>query len=271
MPEAEGGGTSAQQSNACRTGQSDSGKNAIGIIGQLAALAVAGYTTAVAITLANKQHEIAKDYLEMSEWWRDYYNSVYRPWEDREIADLNDWNTVEPEYDITMGQTRTTARIQFKNMDYTGIRCTSEYCTGLREAMLKDAHLAEAAATAAMSNVGYQNEKAWVEARNDARWKRILAVLNRGRDMIAENINFMSLSYGIYADLGEQAMQTAGGAIGFLGYARNRRETQYPSLGSVFTTRINPPTPQAPTPAPTRMHPTSGHVATAAGMVPVTE
>lgn len=230
----------------CRHGQTDSGKNAVGTIMELAALAVAGINTAAAITMANQQYEIAKDYLDIAEWWRDWYNTVYKPWEDKELEEI--WNLEEetPEYDITIGRTRTYARMEFKGMDYQGIRCTSEYCTGLRGALLKDAFVAEATATAALSNLGWQNEKAWVEARNDLRWKKILSVANRGRDMIADNVQFTQLAFGIFGDLGKQAGASIGGAIGYLGYSRNRNETKYPGLASQTVIQRRAAQPQQP-------------------------
>lgn len=240
---------------ACNHGQTDSGKNAIGTIMELAALAVAGINTAAAISMANQQYSIAKDYLDIAKWWRDYYNSVYKPWEDKELQEAWDYEEEEPEYDVTIGRTRTYAKIQFKGTDYQGIRCTSEYCTGLRAAMLKDALNAEATATAAMSNLGYNNEKAWVESRSDLRWKRILGVINRGRDMIAENVNFFNLAFNIFGDLTKQATLGAGGAIGFLGYSRNRRETMYPGLASqTVVTKVQKREQQQPQsqPQPTR-------------------
>lgn len=227
-------------STECNKGESDSGKANLGSIFNVLALAVAGYSTAAAISTAQQQYEIAKDYLEIAEWWRDYYNTVFAPWENIELEEVLALVDEEPEYDITIGRTRTAGRIRFKGMDYQAIRCTSEYCTGLRGALLKDAAVAEATAVAALSNLGWQNEKAWVEARNDLRWKKILAVINRGRDMIAENVRFSNLAFGIFGDLTKQAGDAASGAIGYLGYNLYRRETRYPALASQLVERAVP-------------------------------
>lgn len=235
----------------CKKGESNSGKNALGLVWTLLALGVAGYSVASALNTSTKQFDIAKRYLEISEWWRDYYNSVFAPWEDKELEEIQELLDEEPEYDVAIGRTRTAARLRFKGLDYQNIRCTSEYCTGLRAALLKDAALAEATATAALSNLGRQNEQAWIAARNDLRWKKILAVINRGRDMIAENVRFTSLAFGIFGDLTKQAAASAGGAMGFFGYALNRKETQYPVLASQMVTRPQGTDPQpvsAPTP-----------------------
>lgn len=227
----------------CRHGQTDRGKNTVGTIMELAAIAVAGIMTAAAISMATKQYEIAKEYLDIAKWWRNHYNTSYVPWENQELKEAWESEDEVPHYDITIGRTRNLGRMRFKGADYQAIRCVSEYCTGLRGALIKDMFNAEATALAALSNLGYNNEKAWVEARNDLRWKRILGVLNRGRDMIAENIQFSQLAFGIFGDLGKQAAASAGGAIGYLGYSWNRNKTQYPGL-SIATHSVDVQRPQ---------------------------
>lgn len=255
MPDATEGSESSSSSttSSCTKGESDSGKNALALIWAALALGVAGYTTAAAIDTATQQYNIAKRYLDIAEWWRDFYNTVYAPWENVELEEAEALEEEEPEFDITVGRTRTFSRLKFKGLDYQNIRCTSEYCTGLRAALLKDAALAEATAVAASSNLGYQNELAWIEARNDLRWKKILAVINRGRDMIADNVRFSSLAFGIFGDLTKQAAASAGGAMNFVGYALNRKETQYPVLASQLVTR--PYETQQPTAAPAAAQP----------------
>lgn len=276
MPDAVEGSSSTESAtegtgsstSGCRKGESDGGKNELGLIWTLLALGVAGYSIVSALNTSSKQFDIAKRYLDISEWWRDYYKSVFAPWEDKELEEVQKLFDEEPEYDVAIGRTRTAARLRFKGLDYQNIRCTSEYCTGLRAALLKDAALAEATATAALSNLGRQNEQAWVEARNDLRWKKILAVINRGRDMIAENVRFTNLAFGIFGDLTKQAAASAGGAMGFFGYALNRKETQYPVLASQTVMRPQGADPQpvsAPAPVEqpvirsgTRINPATG-------------
>lgn len=214
--------------NVCNHGQSNANKSIVGSIMEAMAIAVAGINTAAAIYIADKQYDIAKDYLDIAKWWRNYYNSTYKPWENKELEEAWALEEEKPMYDITVGRTRTFGRIQSKGMAEAAIRCTSEYCTGLRGALLKDALNAEATSLAALSNLGYRNERAYIEARNDVRWERRANVLNRGRDMIANNIQFSQLSFGIFGDLLTQAGKGAAGAIGYLGYSWNRNETQYP-------------------------------------------
>lgn len=197
---------------------------------EAAAIAVALLNTGAATYLATQQYEIAKDYLDIAKWWRNYYNSTYRPWEDKELEEAWALKEIDPIYDTIVGRTRTYGRLQFKGLAEKSIQCTSEYCTGLREALLKDVINSEATAMAALSNLGYRNERAYVEARNDVRWERRMETLNRGRDMIAQNIQFSKLAFGIFGDLGKQAGLGAAGAVRYLGYSWNKNETQYPTL-----------------------------------------
>jgi len=214
----------------CAVGVSDSGKSTAASILEAAAIAVAGYNTAAAIYYATKQYDIAKDYLDIAKWWRNYYNSTYKPWEDQELAEAWALAREKPFYDITVGRTRNYGNLEFKGMAEKSMQCTSAYCTGLRAALLKDVVNAHSMALGALSNMGFRNERAYVDARDDVRWKRRENVLNRGRDMIAENIQFSNLAAGIYGDLAAQAGQAASGAIGYLGYSFNKNETQFPTL-----------------------------------------
>ncbi|MBQ3569528.1 MAG: hypothetical protein IJA20_02520, partial [Methanocorpusculum sp.] len=134
----------------CKHGQSDSNKGAMGKIMEAAAIAVALLNTGAATYLATKQYEIAKDYLDIAKWWRNYYNSTYRPWEDKELEEAWALKEIDPIYDTIVGRTRTYGRLQFKGLAEKSIQCTSEYCTGLREALLKDVINSEATAMAAL-------------------------------------------------------------------------------------------------------------------------
>lgn len=254
MPDLGGGGVTDYEVGfgACNTGQSDTGKNAIGTIMDAAAVAVAGINTAAAIKMADWQYDIAKQYLDISKWWRNYYNSTYRPWEDVELEEAKALELELPLYDTMVGRSRTYGRLQFKGMAERSAQCTSEYCTGLRGALIKDVMVSEATVLSELSNLGYRNERAYVEARNDVRWKRREETINRGRNLPAGNVQFMQLAYGIFGSLGKQAAMGASGAIGYLGYSWNRNETQFPTLytGQVSTSQTARTAPTPSTTAP---------------------
>lgn len=231
--------------NKCNTGQTDTGKSYIGTIMDAMAVAVAGINTAAAIKMADWQYDIAKQYLDIAKWWRNYYNSTYKPWEDVELREAWELQPETPYYDTAVGRARTYGRLQFKGLAERSVQCTSEYCTGLREALLKDVLNSEATALSQLSNMGYRNERAYVEARNDVRWKRREETLNRGRSLPANNVQFMQLAFGIFGDLGKQAGLGAAGAVGYLGYSWNKNETMYPTL--YRGTAYKRPVPEQPT------------------------
>lgn len=221
-------GYRSSSGNACARGVTNTGKSTFGYIMDAAAGLAALTNTAIAIQIADMQYDIAKDYLDIAKWWRQYYNDVYKPLEDIELAEAWALEKEEPMYDITIGRHRNYARLQYRGVAEKAIQCTSPYCTGLRAALLKDYANAEATTLAALSNMGHRSERSYVEARNAVRWERRREVLNRGRNMIAGNINFSNMSYGIFGSLGAQAQAGAAGAIRYLGYSWNRNEPQYP-------------------------------------------
>lgn len=217
-------------SGKCNIGQTDQGKSTSATIMEAAAIAIAVANTGAATYFADKQYDIAKQYLDIAKWWRNYYKSAYVPWENKELEEAKNLPIEQPYYDVAIGRSRTYGRLQFRGLAEKSIQCTSEYCTGLREALLKDVLNSEATTLAALSNLGYRNERAFVEARNDERWQRRAETLNRGRGMVANNVQFSQLAFGIFGDLGKQAGAGAAGAVRYLGYSWNRNETMYPTL-----------------------------------------
>lgn len=118
-----------------------------------------------------------------------------------------------------------------------GLRCTSAYCIGLRTVLLKDGLIREASTVATMAGLGFRHERSIKDARDDRRWKRREQTLNRGRNMISENVAFANLSAGIFGDLGRQAGEGAAGALYYLGYTGERNTTIYPTMTISRTTR----------------------------------
>lgn len=212
-------------------GPTDSGKSLSASILQAAAIAVAGINTAAAIQMFNKQWDIAKDYYDIAKWFRDWYSNNYQPRENSELAEARALTDETPYYSFSIGSHKVAAKIALaSNADKT-LRRTRAHCTGLRKALAKDGLNMEATAIAAMAGLGYRNERARVDAMNDVNWKRKEQVLNRGRNLLANNVNFAQFASGIFGNLGTQAAAGAGGALYYLGYSSQRRETQYPMTG----------------------------------------
>ena len=214
----------------CNHGTDNTGKRILSAIWDMLPAVVAAYNTGQAINFAMKQHEIAKDYLKISQWWQDYYNAYFKPVEDQELSEAMNLQETTPYYDTMRGRAQTSGRIKFKNAVNKSVQCTSEYCTGLRQQMLYDTLEQQAKVMTVLTGVGYRNERAYYEKRSDVRWERMLNTAKRGRDLPAQAINSAALAYGIYGGLGQQAAKGAEGAAAAAGYLWNRNDTFYPTL-----------------------------------------
>lgn len=210
-------------------GVSDEDRSIFGDILSAAALAAAGYNAYKAYDIAMKEWEMAKKYWRIAENWLDYYKGYYAPVEDQEVREALALPITEPNYEIARGRARTSAWLQYKGQLRKALRCTSRYCTGLRGDMLLRITSAQSEAVAMADGLGYRNERAYVEARNDVRWSRRLETAKRGRDIIADVPSLGAASVGIYGSLMDQAWQGLESAGMYLGYSGNRNQPHYPS------------------------------------------
>lgn len=221
----------AVQSDCCNPvrGVNNENRSVFGDILSAAALTAAGYNAYKALDIATKEWEMAKKYWRIAENWLDYYKNAYAPVEDQEVAEALALEKEEPAYEAARGRARTSAWLEFRGQLRKTMRCTSRYCTGLRNDMLMRISQAQAQAVSLADGMGYRNERAYIEARDDVRWERKLNTAKRGRDIIAEVPSLGAASAGIYGSLLDQAWQGLESAGMYLGYAGNRNETRYPT------------------------------------------
>lgn len=222
--------TTTYNSVSCNLGVSSNDRTLQASMWSALMAAAAAYNTGQAINFANKQYSMAKDYLKISQWWNDYKRTYFDPVEDQELDEAMKLTEEDPYYDVARGRAQNAGRIRFKNAVNKAVQCTSEYCTGLRGILLRDTLAQEATTVAALANFGYRQERAYIEARSDVRWKRMLATASRGRGMKADAVSHAQLAYGIYGSLGEAAGKGAAGAASLGGYFWNRNDTIYPTL-----------------------------------------
>lgn len=214
----------------CNSGISNMEKVSMGSIWATLSTAVAAYNTGQAIYFADKQYEIAKDNLNMSKWWRNFDKYYYEPVENQEITESYALQEEPPLYDTSEGRSQVAARIKYKGYANSQMQCTSEYCTGLRQKLMRNALADEARAVVDTATIGYRNERAFVETRSDIRWQRLIATVARGRGIAATAPSFQKLSIGIYGNMFNDAVQAGAGAWAAAGYWNNRNETEYPTL-----------------------------------------
>lgn len=182
-----------------------------------------------AVEFAQKEWDLAKRYWRITQNWMDYYQNSYAPVEDQEVREALALTDEEPIYETARGRSRTVAWIQFRGVLRDATRCMSRYCTGLRNDMLAELTAAQVGAVAMADGLGYRNERAYIEARSDERFKRQFETIKRGRNMVAQSVSFARASAGIYGSLFEQSWTGLMNAGQFMGYFFNRNQTAYPN------------------------------------------
>lgn len=218
------------KSTSCNLGVSSADRSWQAAMWSSVMAAAAAYNTGQAINFANKQYDMAKTYLKISQWWNSYKQNYFDPVEDQELNEAMGLKEETPYYDNARGHAQTAGHIRFKNAVNKAVQCTAEYCTGLRGAILRDTLAQEATTVASLANFGYRHERAYVESRSDVRWKRMVATATRGRGMQANAVSQSQLAYGIYGSLGEAAGKGAAGAASLGGYFWDRKDTIYPTF-----------------------------------------
>lgn len=210
-------------------GVTDASVDIVGNLLAAASVLAAGYNTYRAVDLATKEWLMADKYYQITQNWMDYYQGFYAPVEDQEVNEALNLPIEEPDYETARGRARTVAWLQFKDVVRTATKCTSRYCTGLRQDMLADLSAAQANAVAMADALGYRNERAYIESRNEQRFVRMMETAKRGRDMVAGNPSLANAAAGIYGDLFDQAWAGLVGAGNYLGYYTTRNQTNYPA------------------------------------------
>lgn len=198
-----------------------------------AAIAVAGANATAALEIANRQSQLAKGYLGISQEENNYYYNTYAPCEDTELEEACSAVTESMHLDTSTGRYIASIRHQFVGKTEKELACNSRYCTGRAVAIIRDNAIQEASAAATAANMARRYEEARYDAKDDLRWNRREQALNRGRDMMAQALTFSGIAYGVFGELGAQAAYGAAGAIGYLGYTSTRRPTVYPTMQPV--------------------------------------
>lgn len=197
---------------------------------RVAAIAVAGYNAYKAYDIAKAEWDMAKRHWQIAKDWLDYYRDYYAPVEDQELAEARALKKEEPDYETARGRARTTAWLAFKSKVTDAVRPTSRYATGRRQDILMELTSAQGAAVALADGLGYRNERAYVQSRDDVRFQKIMSVLHRGRDMASDNVSLARETANIYGDQWDQTMKGLNAAGRTLGYLNNRNPTQYPAM-----------------------------------------
>ena len=213
-----------------RDGYSDQSRDIFGNLLAAAAVASAAYNSAKAVSIAIDEWNLAKKYWRIAENWLDHYRDNYAPVEDMEVAEAHALTDPSPEYVVARGRSRAATWVKFRDLARQAVRCTTRYCTGLRQDMLTDVYAAQASAVAMSDALGYRNERAYIAARSDQRFEKQFNTAKRGRDIVADNASLGKATAGIYGNMFEQAWAGLEGAGQYLGYWGARHQTAYPQV-----------------------------------------
>jgi hypothetical protein len=209
-------------------GQGDAGRIAVGGVWQAAAAVLAAANIAVSAVISEKQFDLARLYFRISRNWRDWYNKGFVPLENKELDEVLAYRKAEPHYDAAVGRAMVQAKGMMKGAADRETRCFSQYETGMRGYRLRKVLEAAGRAAGAAAGLGYRNERGRIEIYNVHRWQRKESAVNRGRDMMAQNVVYGRLASGIFGSLSNQAGAAAGGFISVLA-DRERLNTIYPN------------------------------------------
>jgi hypothetical protein len=230
MPGSETDNNEAQTSGVkCEplVGVTDADKLKIALIWRLAAAAAVAVQTVVSAYISSKQLDLAKQFLNIAEYWRDWYNKAFAPLEDKEINELYAIPKVEPHYVREMGLAKNTFKTQAKDMLKKALRCTNQYDTGLRGWIFREAIKTETCGIAAAAAFGYRTERDLIDKKKDVLWKKFEGAVNRGRDIAATAIDYGVVSANIYGKLVNMSTQMIDSTMYFLSYAVRKTETVY--------------------------------------------
>lgn len=227
-------------------GITDAAVAAAALIAKGTAIAVAVIETEAAFTAAKKEWELAKKWYQISEEQIDYYYAYYAPCEKTEIVEACSAKPYEMHKEVTAGRMQAQIQQNYAGRPFKDICGYSRYCTGAVKRAIRDIEFAKATELASAANLASRYEEAMWDAMDDRRWNRRNQALARGRDMMAQAVDFSNFAAGAISDLGNQAATAAMGAIKFLGFGRNRLDTIYPEISE----NQRPWTPATTYPAP---------------------
>lgn len=204
---------------------------------RIAAIVVAIKNTEAAYKIAKDQKAIADSYQRVAERLRNYYKSVYAPFEDQELKEAVEMKPYEKAPNTVAGRMSITGLNGLKDKYREAIVCAPRYCTGNAGAMLMDLQKDTDKMLTAMKIRGVRAEDAKWLMMEERRHSFLNKAFNRGRDILGTASTFGDVSSGIFGKIGGDAARGAAGAMKFLGYSFARDSVpDRPVVGRIFET-----------------------------------
>lgn len=208
----------------------DSGETWEKTLYKAALIAVALLNTAAQLEIAEKRYQLAKDYANIaSDKWNRFWSGGYRDLEQAMLFEVGNTPIPTPNY----AEVRNTAPQSVNTAFSGGGTSMSRYGRMFRmcidASVLDNFDLGASIATDDGINFGYRKEEWYAKVMEDVRFSRRSALLNIGRDNVAESAKYADAANGSLSALSALAGQGASGAVGLLGYLSERNDTVYPS------------------------------------------
>lgn len=215
----------------------DSGEGGLHSLLSVVAFAVAVWSAYEQLRIFKMRYDIAKGYANIAQERWDRFNAAYKPLENAMVDEISaqgpvsaDYAGVQSDYNIFTGNAYGDAD---RRLRLTAAR----YALCIDPSLVDDLNLAASLAKDDGVNYGYRHAEWYAILRDDVRWNNRAALLNLGRDMLAQSAKYGSMANDMLGSAGQAAGAAMEGALGYLGYANNRNETYYPAH---FTTSTSP-------------------------------
>lgn len=177
--------------------------------------------------ITNKQHEIAKAYVDIAEdkWKR--FRDKYAPLERRMLDEASGRGEPVTDYQGAKDRAWNANNFAFNSANKCMENYAKQYALCLDPTQTLDR--ARALSRDDSVNFNYRDAENFNYHLSDKRWSRRSDILNIGRDNAASAFSYAQSSNQAFSGVASALQQAGSGLSGLLGYMFNRNETVYPA------------------------------------------
>jgi hypothetical protein len=197
-----------------------------------AAYALIVLNTVQAIRIADLRYEVAKGYADLARSRWDRFSSRFKPLEAMLVAESLADPEVEPDYENARAVYTGCAADPGGEQRHLDLARMYGLCPD--PALYRAAEVSRGLHLDDMVNLGYRDETDHALLADIDRWNRRLELLNLGRDLPTLSLEAARQGDALLEQGAAQAAQGVNGAVGFLTYLRDYRDTAYSDLGIVM-------------------------------------
>jgi hypothetical protein len=215
----------------------DGGEGGLQSLLSVVAFAVAVWSAYEQMRIFQMRYDIAKGYANIAQERWDRFNAAYKPLENAVVDEISAQGPVVPDYAGAKSEYSGFADNAYGDAERRMRLTAARYALCVDPTLVNDLNLSASVAKDDGVNFGYRHAEWYAILRDDVRWNNRAAILNLGRDLLAQSAKYGSMANDMLANAGQAAGEAMGGALSYLGYRRNRQETYYPSQ---FTSSASP-------------------------------